>query len=135
MNRSFRSIFLVMLMVALLFVFAGCGEEEIKTEDALRIQTIKILPKAYINESFDLRDILIPEDGVNYSATARYTDVVLDSDNHVYTVQEHELEVADLCFTPKHACDLSFLHCRSVLGGREHIFSLTKWLTIVIFVS
>lgn len=42
----------------------------------------------------------------------------------------------NLCFTPKHACDLlSFLHCRSVLGGREHIFSLTKWLTIVIFVS
>ena len=71
MKQSIRNVFLVVLAAILLISFAACKTESDNENGGslLQIETIKILPKAYINEPYDLWEILIPEDGVEYSAT------------------------------------------------------------------
>ena len=100
MKRSFRNIFLMILAVVLLFALAGCGEEKNSVDNALSIETVKILPKAYINEEFSLWDVINEEDGVEYSAVACYIETALDPDTNKYSFNEYALEVDDLRFTP-----------------------------------
>lgn len=78
------------------------GQEEQVSGDALQVSTVKFMPYAYLNESFDLREqVLLPEEGVEYSATACYVVVSKDSESNAYSVQEYALDVKDLCFTPQ----------------------------------
>ena len=103
MKKSFRNVLLMMLAVLLLISCAACktgsaGSSE--SNGALQIETVKILPQAYINEPYDLWEIIIAEDGVDYSATACYTEVTLDAETNEYTFQEHTLAVENFCFTP-----------------------------------
>ena len=72
MKNATRKIMLLALAVLLLAVFAGCNESDTTpaiSADALQINTLEILPNAYLNEAFDLREILLMEEGVEYSAT------------------------------------------------------------------
>lgn len=102
MKQSIRNVFLIVLAAILLVSFAACttGSDNENGDNLLQIETIKILPKAYINEPYDLWEILIPEDGVEYSATACYTEVTLNAETNEYDFVEKTLEVEDLYFTP-----------------------------------
>ena len=95
MKKTTRALLLIVVAVLLLTAFAGCQEQETPaaSSSSLQVNTIKFMPYAYLGESFDLRDVLLMEEGVEYSATACYVDVA--------TLTEHPLEVEDLCFTPE----------------------------------
>lgn len=67
---------------------------------ALRVNTIRFMPYAYLGESFDLREVLLMEEGVEYSATACYVEVSQDEVTKEFTVTEGNIEVEDLYFTP-----------------------------------
>ena len=69
--------------------------------DALKVNTIRFMPYAYLGEAFDLREVLLMEDGVEYSATACYVEVSQDEVTKEFTVKEGTLEVTDLYFTPE----------------------------------
>lgn len=78
------------------------GQEDQVTGEALQVSTVKFMPYAYLNEAFDLREqVLLPEEGVEYSATACYVVVSRDSETNAYSIQEYALDVKDLCFTPQ----------------------------------
>lgn len=103
MKHTLRNIFLIFIAAVMLVSFTACKEDtaiDTDAEGALRIETVKILPKAYIDEPFDLWEIIVPEDGVDYSATASYTKVTLDSNTKEYVFEEIALEVKDFSFTP-----------------------------------
>lgn len=93
MKKATRIILLFVVAVCLLAAFAGCDQEPAVQSGSLQVNTIKIMPYAYLNEEFDLRDVLLMEEGVEYSATACYVDIS--------TLTEYPLEVNDLCFTPE----------------------------------
>ena len=57
------------------------------------IESYPIIPTAYLNQEYDLRDAIEIEEGVTYSATALYVDY-----NNGMT--EHEVAVNDLKLTP-----------------------------------
>ena len=103
MKKLFRNVLLMMLAVFLLMACTACKTDSAGpsgSDGALQIETVKILPQAYINEPYDLWEIIIAEDGVDYSATACYTEVTLDAETNEYTFEEHALAVEDFCFTP-----------------------------------
>ena len=103
MKNATRKIMLLALAVLLLAVFAGCngeGTEPAVSADCPQINTVEILPNAYLNEAFDLREILIMEDGVEYSATAFYVTAIFDEATNTFSNVEHLLEVKDLSYTP-----------------------------------
>ncbi len=94
MKKAFRNIVLFVVAVVLIAALAGCNQEPAAQYDGkLQINTIKFMPYAYLGESFDLREVLLMEEGVEYSATALYVDISAKT--------EHILEVNDLCFTPE----------------------------------
>ena len=81
MKNATRHIMLLALAVLLLAVFAGCNGGDttpVVSADGLQIGTLEVLPNAYLNEAFDLREILLMEEGVEYSATACYVKYTLD---------------------------------------------------------
>lgn len=103
MKHIIRNILLILLSAVLLVSFAACGdkgEQNTGADGELLIETVKIIPAAYINEPYDLSEILILEQGVEYSATARYTEVTFIPETNEYSFVEIELEVKDLVFTP-----------------------------------
>ena len=100
MSKTFRKVLLMILSALLLFSVAACKDEQAKPQQELIIETVKVLPKAYLGEEFDLWEVIVTEDGVKYSATACYTETILDPTTNEYSFQEHTLEVKDLIFTP-----------------------------------
>ena len=103
MKHLMRNVLLLLLVSIMLLSFAACNEQSdggSKAEGPLKIETVKVITPAYLDEPYDIMQILLPQDGVKYSATARYTDVTLDPETNEYSFQEHELEVKDLYFTP-----------------------------------
>ena len=100
MNKFIRSTFLVILSILLLFCLAACKDREAEAGEPLVIETVKVLPKAYINEEYDLWEVIVIEDGVEYSATACYVETVLDPVTLEYSFNEYTLDVTDLSFTP-----------------------------------
>lgn len=76
-------------------------EPEQTATEALKVNTIKFMPYAYLGEAFDLREVLLMEDGVEYSATACYVEVSQDEVTKEFSIKEGTLEVKDLCFTPE----------------------------------
>ena len=74
MKRTTKAVLLMVLIVLLLASFAGCNQEKTnaKTGNPLQIQTAELIPSAYLDEVFDLREIMELEDGVQYSAKACY---------------------------------------------------------------
>ena len=74
MKRTTKAVLLMVLIVLLLASFAGCSQEKTnaKTGNPLQIQTAELIPSAYLDEVFDLREIMELEDGVQYSAKACY---------------------------------------------------------------
>ncbi len=95
MKKTTRNIILFVVAAVLLAALAGCEQKPVVQSggDKLQVNTIKYMPYAYMGESFDLRDVLLMEEGVAYSATALYVDIS--------TKTEYTLEVNDLCFTPE----------------------------------
>ncbi len=94
MKKTFRNILLFVVAAVLITALAGCNQEPAVTGDgALQVNTIRFMPYAYMGESFDLREVLLMEEGVEYSATALYVDIS--------TKTEYALEVDDLYFTPE----------------------------------
>lgn len=102
MKKTIRNIILLVVAVMLIATFAGCNQQETPNvaTGSLQINTIKFMPYAYLGESFDLRDVLLMEDGVEYSATGCYVEVKQDETTKEFTISENVLEVNDLCFTP-----------------------------------
>ena len=100
MKKTIRSIFLIALSLLLLVSFVACGGETAKKNGSLQVNTVKIIPTAYENEPYDLREVILMEDGVKYSATACYIEYIFDADSKTYSRNEQALEVEDLCFTP-----------------------------------
>ena len=101
MKKAIRNILLVALTAMVLLGLAACMEQDAVGANPLQVETLRVLPKAYQFEEYDLRDIIIMEDGVSYSATACYVEQVLDEATKTYTMQTHLVEVVDLCFTPE----------------------------------
>lgn len=103
MKKTIRNFILLVVAVLLVAAFAGCDNQETPAEagSSLQINTIKFMPYAYLDESFDLRDVLLMEEGVEYSATGCYVEVTQDETTKEFTISETALEVNDLCFTPK----------------------------------
>ena len=103
MKNATRNLFLIVLSILLLAVLVGCNQDAPvpgESENDLQIKTLEFFSNAYLNEAFDLRDILTLEDGVSYSATACYVQYTLEQASNQYTSIERVLEVTDLCFTP-----------------------------------
>ena len=101
MKKTTGRILLIVLAALLLASFAACdSQKNSHTGNALEINTVEVIPSAYLNEVFDLRDIILMEDGVEYSAKASYVKYTFDETSSQYTSNEYVLEVADLCFTP-----------------------------------
>ena len=103
MKHAVRNILLIVLSALLLVSFAGCKKEETAApsiQSALQIDTVKIIPLAYLDEPYDLYEVILTEEGVEYSATACYTDVTLNVETNEYVFEEKTLEVKDFSFTP-----------------------------------
>ena len=101
MKKTTGRILLIVLAILLLASFAACGsQKDTQGGKALEINTVEIIPSAYLNEVFDLRDVILMEDGVSYSAKASYVKYTLDEASRKYTSSEYMLNVEDLCFTP-----------------------------------
>ena len=101
MKKTTGRILLIVLAALLLASFAACdSQKNSHTGNALEINTVEVIPSAYLNEMFDLRDIILMEDGVEYSAKASYVKYTFDESSSRYTSNEYVLEVTDLCFTP-----------------------------------
>ena len=66
MKKITRNLLAVSLALLVLFAVTGCNNGT--TNDDLQVKTIEVLPYAYLNEVFDLRDVILMEDGVEYSA-------------------------------------------------------------------
>ena len=84
MNKKLLSLLLVSSTITL----AGCnkkGNLEINFEDET--------PMAYVGEVYDFRDVLVEEDGVDYTIKAYY--------QNYYEKKEYSLNITDgYCFTP-----------------------------------
>lgn len=76
-------------------------QQQASSAEALKVNTIRFMPYAYLGESFDLREVLLMEEGVEYSATACYVEVSQDEATKEFSVKEGTMEVNDLCFTPE----------------------------------
>ena len=97
MKHLMRNVLLLLLVSIMLLSFAACNEQSdggSKAEGSLKIETVKVITPAYLDEPYDIMQILLPQDGVKYSATARYTDVTLDPETNEYSFQEHDLQTA-----------------------------------------
>lgn len=101
MKKTIRNLILFVVAVLLITAFAGCNQRGTPNAgSSLQINTIKFMPYAYLGESFDLRDVLLMEEGVEYSATGCFVEVKQDEITKEFTISETALEVNDLCFTP-----------------------------------
>ncbi len=100
MKKTARSLFLICLVFLLLFSIAGCKTQDEAENGSLKINTVPIMPYAYLNEQFDLREVIDMEDGVEYSAEVCYIKMIIDTETKEYTTQTNMLQVEDLCFTP-----------------------------------
>ena len=101
MNRRIRNVLLILMTVLLLASFTACADgDSTKNNGTLQVETIPFMPTAYLNESFDLRDVIVMEDGVDYSAVVKYTTVTRNKETGSYEINKSELPVEDLCFTP-----------------------------------
>ena len=93
-----------MIICAVLAVaLVACGNEtpaQTGEVQSLQVSTIQYMPNAYVNESFDLRDVINMEEGVEYSATAFYVLATYDDATNTFSSVEYMLEVKDLCYTP-----------------------------------
>ena len=105
MRKSLKNIFLLAICVLIIAVFAGCGNKTPESSGPLQVNTKAIVPSAYIGETFDLRDVILMEDGVDYTATAYYVAVSRTEAGNEYQTQRFALDVADLKFTPKDVCE------------------------------
>ena len=101
MNKAIRSLLLIAIAALLLTAFTACGQQGgAGASGPLKVDVIEVIPGAYIDEVFDLRDILVMQDGVTYTATGRYVEVIRDAETNAFEIKEHFLEINDLCFTP-----------------------------------
>ena len=74
----------------------GSGETAYRNE--LVIDIVGVIPPAYTGESYDLRQVVKMEEGVEYTATACY--------QNYKTMTEVSLPVEDLTFTPEEDFDI-----------------------------
>ena len=91
MKHTVRNILLIVFAALLLVSFAGCKKEETvapSAQSTLQIDTVKIIPLAYLDEPYDLYEVILAEKGVEYSATACYTDVTLNAETNEYVFEE-----------------------------------------------
>ncbi len=101
MKKAMKNILLMLVAIALLASFAGCNQQgSSKGKSPLTVNTVQIIPTAYLDEPYDLRDIILMEDGVEYSATACYVEYVYNEGAKQYTANEQTIAVDGLCFTP-----------------------------------
>ena len=61
MRKTIRSVFLIALSLLLLVSFVACGGETAKKEGSLQVNTVKIIPTAYENEPYDLREVILSQ--------------------------------------------------------------------------
>lgn len=91
-----KAMLVLFALVVALSLLAGCGQQASgpvsDSAEPMKIETLRFMPYAYLGESFDLREVILMEDDVEYSATALYVDIE--------TRTEHFLDVVDLCYTP-----------------------------------
>ena len=128
MKKTMRSLFLIALALVLAASFAACDTEQTPAavnSGSLRINTVEILPEAYINEPYDLQEIILMEEGVTYSATAFYVETVRDTETNVYTTNRHVMEVKDLTFTPT-----TFADTVVTLNAKKDAETYSKVVTI-----
>ena len=101
MKKTTGRILLIVLAALMLASFTACGsQKDTQVSKSLEINTVEVIPSAYLNEVFDLRDVILMEEGVEYSAKVSYVKYAFDETTSQYTSNEHVLEVKDLCFTP-----------------------------------
>ena len=101
MKKAMKSIWLILLVAAMLAAFAGCNQNGSSKETGnLSVKTVEIIPTAYLDEPYDLNNIILTEDGVEYSATACYVEYVYNESTKQYTSIEQVIAVDGLCFTP-----------------------------------
>ena len=104
MKKVMKSFLLILLATAILAAFAGCNQQgSSKETGSLTVDTVEIITTAYLDEPYDLTNVILLEESVEYSATAVYSKVVRNEENNTYTITNEVLEVNDLCFTPKEA--------------------------------
>ena len=102
-NASRKILLISLVLILMLIAFTGCNQgdaEQTVNSGKLRVNTVAVIPNAYLNEPFDLRDVIIMDDDVEYSATASYVDYIFAEDTREFTANKQMLEVTDLCFTP-----------------------------------
>ena len=101
MKKAMKNILLMLVTIALLASFAGCDQQgSSKGKSPLTVNTVQIVPAAYLDEPYDLLDIILTEEGVEYSATACYVEYVYNEGAKQYTANEQTVAVNGLCFTP-----------------------------------
>ena len=101
MKKATRRILLIVLATLLIASFAACNSQNNKiSSGTLQINTVEVIPSAYLNEVFDLREIILMEDDVEYSATVCCAKYTLDESSVQYIFNEYALEAQDLCFIP-----------------------------------
>ena len=101
MKKMARNMVLILLSALLVAACVGCDQQDASQGAAgLQVNTINVLPAAYLNEPYDLLEIILIDDGVEYSATAVQKETIYSEETGEFTVSETELEGKDMCFTP-----------------------------------
>ena len=107
MKKAMKSFLLILLATAILAAFAGCNQHgSSKDSGNLTVDTVEIITTAYLDEPYDLTNVILLEEGVEYSATAVYSKAVRNEENNTYTITKETLEVNDLSFTPKEVVEI-----------------------------
>lgn len=99
MRRCNKLTELVGTLLLALLVCTGCGEEgQISNENTLSVSLADNIPKAYVDESYDLSLLVAAEENVEYTYTASYMDPA--------TGETKELKVRKGKITPKAEADI-----------------------------
>lgn len=100
MRRCNKLTALIGTLLLALLVCTGCGEEgQISNENTLSVSLADHIPKAYVDESYDLSLLVAAEENVEYTYTASYMDPA--------TGETQELKVRKGKITPKAEADIS----------------------------
>ncbi len=101
MKNTMRVVTLITVVLLLLTAVSGCNKQQgDQTGEYLTVNTVKVIPDAYLDEPYDLREVILMEDGVAYSASAVQTEITLNEETGEFAFAEIILPVEDLCFTP-----------------------------------
>ena len=99
MRRCNKLTALIGTLLLALLVCTGCGEEgQISNENTLSVSLADNIPKAYVDESYDLSLLVAAEENVEYTYTASYMDPA--------TGETQELKVRKGKITPKAEADI-----------------------------